>query len=268
MVSERFVPVAYTNGQLNRKDAEGEVWRLLAQDNGRFKEQFGWSIFNLSGTRLLRADGNNSQNAKKLRAAFEKVLETYTPLTGPKIAVNSTSAGVDPSWPVPPPDGLRIMVKLWGYRQGGNVSIRDNLWLTAEEAKALARGELPDSVKGRMARFYLVAHGPWSRENIHKLDLTFEKGCVKGEVLLKKNDDDKGRDSDSYHGQMLGFIESENGRVTRFDVVARGVLVDGGPTVRYVTFTLADPTQDWTRIPPTYGGPAYMRRYGPDDYWR
>jgi len=91
-----------------------------------------------------------------------------------------------------------------------------------EEHQALVRGELMDSLKRRLAMYNLIDNTrgephPWTAEEIKKLDLTLKNGVISGNVHLSNE-----TGSRSYTCELRGSVEVKDGKVTRFDLVAKG----------------------------------------------
>jgi hypothetical protein len=99
---------------------------------------------------------------------------------------------------------------------------RDVLWMRKDEQQALVRGELMDSLKRRLAMYNLIDNTrgephPWTAEEIRKIDLTLKDGVISGSVHLAN---DTG--SRSYTCDIRGHVEAKDGKLTRFDLVAKG----------------------------------------------
>ena len=136
---------------------------------------------------------------------------------------------------------------------------RDNLWIRADEHKALARGELLESLKRRIAQFHLIDNTRgeptnWEVADIRKLDLQLVGGKLTGSVELETKSGDRG-----YVADLLGFVETQNGRVVRLDMVAKGLFWGegqftlGAPKGKFplaVAFTLAAGDEEADRVPP------------------
>jgi hypothetical protein len=146
---------------------------------------------------------------------------------------------------------------------------RDNLWITAAEHKALARGEVPEPLRQRIARFHLVDNTRgeppmWREDEIRSIELRLRDGRLKGSVHLETDRGDRG-----YEAELLGSVEVEGGRVERMELVALGEFWGAGPFTgkgpegRFplaVTFELADGTDVADRIPPQ-GARGWLEGY-------
>jgi len=177
----------------------------------------------------------------------------------------------DPRYnPTPPKDGLIVRVRakvLDGYGPPANkwqaifqtALSRDNLWISKSEHEALVHGELPLSLQQRIARFHLVDNTRgeppmWKANEIRQLNMKLQDGKLTGTVHLKTDSGKRG-----YEAQLLGFVETKNGQVSRFDVVAlgefwgSGPFTGGAPKGRFplaVSFSLADGSAVADQIPP------------------
>src|SRR5262249_51862243 len=106
---------------------------------------------------------------------------------------------------------------------------REHLWVRKDEAQALTKGELPESLKRRIARYHRVDNTRgtpmgWAETDIKKLEMTLSEGRLTGSAHLETKDGSRG-----YQADLLGFVEARDGKVTRFDVVARGEFWGHGP---------------------------------------
>jgi hypothetical protein len=119
-------------------------------------------------------------------------------------------------------------------RSGGRIYFL----LGKEECDALARGQVPDRVKNRIP-FYLTNlscgyYDHISPSNIKKFELTLGQERLQGSVVFKDavaaGPTDQARIPEnkiSYDAQLLGIVEAKDGKLTRFDLVAKG-LYEGG----------------------------------------
>jgi hypothetical protein len=136
---------------------------------------------------------------------------------------------------------------------------RDHLWIWKDEHKALVRGVLPESLKRRIARYHLddntVGGFPgWRLQEVKKVDLTLHQGRLTGSVLLETAEGKRG-----YEAEVLGFVETKDGRVTRFDVVVKGqhwgstAETRGAPDGKHplaIAFSLVTGNEETDKIPP------------------
>jgi len=133
----------------------------------------------------------------------------------------------------PPAGGLIVTVTskvLTGYSAAVNTEIgffqnsigRDVLWVRKDEHQALARGEILDSLKKRIAKFNLLDNTRgephhWEDAEIKKLEMSIKDGVLTGTAHLETARGDRG-----YKAELRGTVESKDGKVTRFDFVAKG----------------------------------------------
>ncbi|MBW3600499.1 MAG: hypothetical protein KY475_24945 [Planctomycetes bacterium] len=281
LLQTRFVPVAIDQAyQRRQQDAEGEFYRKIAGQGPR--NDFDGTT---QGFYIAAADGslllyNNNRDPAKLERLMRRTLAGFTP---PSRVAKIDDGKVDPRFNVTPPEGglvVRVHTKvLDGYEPTADpwkaifqaALSRDNLWITQSEHEALVRCELPQSLLRRIARFHLVDNTRgeptmWSDKEIRLLDLKLHDGRISGRVHMETTRGDRG-----YEAELLGFVETEDGRVTRLDLVAKGdfwgegPFTGGAPEGRFplgVSFTLADGSEAADRIPPQGSRgwlPGYLR---------
>jgi hypothetical protein len=268
LLQTRFVPVAIDQFyQRQQKDAEGDFYRRIASRGPQ-------TNFNSTtqGLYIATADGellafNNNRGPDRIKRLLRQSLLDYRPA-----ALSSIERGAaDPRFARTPPQGglvARVTAKvLGGYDETDDewqqifqsALSRDNLWIRKDEHEALVRGELFDSLKQRIARFHLIDNtrgepSIWSAADIRKLDLRLEGGKLSGAVHLESQSGKHG-----YHADLLGFLETANGRVVRLDLVAKGLYwgegryTRGAPKGKFplaVAFSLASGTEESDRVPP------------------
>jgi hypothetical protein len=264
LLGTRFVPVA-VDQHIHRvlKDAEGELFAKVLKQAGRGLggTSQGYYLFSPDGKLLAFA---NTADAAHVRRLMETALKKFDPDAAP-VAAGAPKAAL-PQFE-PPAGGLVLDVTskvLGGYEKGSKRAMmdalgRDHLWLRKDEAEALARGELPESVKQRIARFHLIDNTRgepplWRPDEVRKLEVTLKDGRLSGSVHLETKAGNRG-----YQAEVLGFVEVKDGRVTRFDLVARGrfwgegTFTRGAPPGRFpfaVAFTLSPGTCAADRVLP------------------
>jgi len=151
----------------------------------------------------------------------------------------------DPRFQAIPPEGtiiVRTHVKvLGGYEKADDswreifqkAVSRDNLWITPDEQKALARGEFADSLTQRLVRYHLVDNTRgeptfWKPEDVKQASLKVDKdGSVTGNVSLARANNSSG-----YEANLLGQVAFTDGKLSRFDLVAVGDYWGGGRFTR------------------------------------
>ena len=243
--------------QLTREERE------FVKDKGLKASTFGMSVFTAGGKLLGRG---GSFEAKGVLPMLERGLAAYRPeaeVHVPKPAAEETEKLKRP------PDGGLVLYTTWRaigpYEpQGSSTTANelyagvfqrslgvDRLWVRKDEADALARGEFPASLKKRMLPDLRYA----STGKVQTFDLSLKDGRLSGTFRGDKGDG----------GDLLGFVETRNGKVTRFDLLARGLghqVVDCGFSASLtviprgkqvpvaVLFTLADPADDLSLVVP------------------
>jgi hypothetical protein len=122
------------------------------------------------------------------------------------------------------------------YETGGGVEIAevveklyqrstgyDNLWIRKDEVEELAKGRVLESLKIRIARHLYDntrsqgMYAFWPRNDVKKVEMTLADGEITGSVHLESPAGDRG-----YQGAFRGVLEVRDGKVTRFDLVAKG----------------------------------------------
>ena len=272
LLKTRFVPVAIDQAcQRRQKDTEGEFYRKIASQGPRNNfgsTTQGFYIATAAGKLLLY---NNNRDPEKLLRLMKERLREYDLGAHSKgmaaIAVNSIDRRYTLS---PPKNGLVIRVQakvLGGYEPTSNENrkifqsavSRDNLWITAEEHHKLVSGQVPESLQRRIARFHLVDNTRgeppmWKKQEIRSLRMLLRDGELKGVVHLETENGDRG-----YEAEILGHVETQNGKVTRFDLVSlgdfwgEGTYTKNGPKGRFplaITFRLADGSDVADPLPP------------------
>jgi hypothetical protein len=261
------VPVAVDQHVHRRlKDAEGELFARVLQQAGRGLDGYsqGVYLFTPQGDLLAFA---NTADAGHVRRLAETALKKFDPPAAPARIEGPKAVQV---FPTPPAGGLVVDVTtkvLGGYdpaqnklaeRYLGSVG-RDHLWVRRDEAEALARGVLPDSLKSRIARFHLVDNTRgeppmWRPDEVKELDVTLRGGQLTGTVRMESRSADRG-----YRADLFGVLEVKDGQVVRLDLLARGefwgegTFTRGAPKGKFplaVAFSLSDGKDAADQIPP------------------
>ena len=287
LLQTRFVPVALDQAyQRRQKDAEGDFYRRIAgqgprKDFGNTTQ--GFYIATASGRLLFF---NNSRDPEKLERLMREKLAEFESGGGADEKVAGLEAGpADPRWNIRPPDGglvVRVRAKVMGGYEPPDshwqaifqaALSRDNLWISAAEHQALARGEFPPSLATRLVRFHLVDNTRgeppmWQPEEIESSAFELKEGVVTGSVRLRTANGDR-----SYDARVRGHIEAREGVVTRFDLVAFGDFSGRGPFTPNpppgafplaIAFSLADGADTADGIPPQ-GARGWLDGYLPRD---
>ena len=278
LLQTRFIPVAIDQAyQRRQKDNEGKFYQKIANQGprkvGRGTTQ---GLYTADASGKLLAFTNN-RGAQRVQRMIQTALAKHRPVKVAAITKGTPDARYNPK---PPKGGLVVRVTskvLGGYEEPENeyrrifqTSLgRDNLWISANEHTALAKGQLPQSLLKRLARFHMVdntrGEPPMWRENeIKKLEGKIEKGQLRATVQLKTAKGDRG-----YDAQLLGNVEAKNGKVTRLDLVASGQFWGEGAYTRNapkgkfplaIAFTLAD-GKDAADIIPPQGSRGWLPSY-------
>ena len=273
MLKTRFIPVAIDQAyQRRQKDTEGDFYRKIAGQGPRNNfngTTQGFYIATAWGRLLLY---NNNRDPNKVAQLMLNSLVDFRKVGGPRTdaaAIDSTL--VDQRYNPDPPEGgivVRVQAKvLEGYEPPEDAwqaifqsaLSRDNLWISKSEHEALVSGKLPKSLQMRIARFHLVDNTRgeppmWREEDVRSVGMTLANGKLTGKAHLETKDGQRG-----YDVELLGKVESNGGKVTRFDIVALGDFWGEGPYTRNapegkfplaISFTLADGSDIADAVPP------------------
>jgi hypothetical protein len=280
LLQTRFIPVAIDQAyQRRQKDNEGKFYQKIANQSprkvGRGTTQ---GLYTADASGKLLAFTNN-RSPERVQRMIQTALTKHQPVKVAPLAKGTPDARFNPE---PPKGGLVVRVTskvLGGYEEPENEFRRifqqslgrDNLWISANEHAALAKGQLPQNLLKRIARFHLVDNTRgeppmWNDNEIKKLEGTLRNGQLRATVQLKT-----AKGNRSYEAELLGHIETKKGKVTRFDVVAKGHFRGEGtytrnaPKGRFplaIAFTLADGKDAADTIPPQGSRgwlPGYMQ---------
>ena len=267
LLSEKFVCVGIAhNGAGSRKDAEGDFARKIIGSGGTLQ---GLHVINTAGQLVGYVyDFRPELVLRMLQESLEKfILVEAAPIDFSK---------KDPGF-VLPEGGLVVEVtaKILGGQErvkskegtveydmdtAWNESLgRERLWGRKDEVEGLAKGELPETLKKRIARYHLLDNTrgtptAWGAGEVKKLEMTLSECRLKGSVHLETASGDRG-----YAADLLGFIEVKERQITRFDLVAsgqawgEGVHTPRAPKGKFpfaVSFRLADPKDNLYKLVP------------------
>lgn len=266
LLSDHFVCLA-VNDSTPPNITPGE--REFLRGRGFESETNGMSVFTADGRVLEKGATFDARGVermlRKTLAQYRKAGAPRGPLHIPPVSEEDKRKHI-----VSPPEGGLVLYVTWGvladldkprppdgtfakdldrYLDGALGSER--MWVSKAEAKSLAEGMLPASVVKRLTPHvsYAVAG------DAEKLHLSLDGGRLSGTFRSKGGD----------AGSMLGFVEAKEGKVARFDLIAKGMgeylyddagsaclcrIPKGTRTPVAVLFTLADPTDDFARVPP------------------
>ena len=278
LLKSRFIPVAIDQAyQRRQKDTEGDFYRKIAGQGPR--NNFKGTT---QGLYLATASGqllgyNNNRGGDRIRRMMKKALEGFEAPAAGVIKRSKVDARYNPK---PPEGGLVVRVQskvLGGYEKTEDrwrkifqdTLSRDNLWVTKEEQDALVAGRIPPALQKRIARYHLVDNTRgeppmWKADEIRSIEFSLKDGRLRGSVHLETASGERG-----YKVSLLGHVEKKNGKITRFDLVARGdfwgegTYTRGAPKGRFplgASFTLADGSDIADGVPPQ-GSRGWVRGY-------
>ncbi|MFT4588780.1 MAG: hypothetical protein ACI8QF_002887 [Limisphaerales bacterium] len=285
LLKTQFVPIALDiNARTKQKDAEGRFyWKIVEQS------PIDVNAGTTQGHYIAAPDGeylgfcaSRQLTSRELVQALESALDKYKPSR-----VSAIPVGIPDRFNLnltPPIGGavVRVGSKILGdtVEQAGKVRSleknfhelvreqvgRDVLWVRADEKRALQRGQFPNSLLTRIVRFHLTASShanieSWKPEHVVRADSTFVDGKLQASIILST--ESKRR---SYSADLIGYVEFEGNRITRFDLVAKGVFVSPGQAYKLrtfhklppgefplvIAFTLATGEDPSDRIPPYF----------------
>jgi len=253
---EKTVPVATHVRDAKRQDADGEFFRKVTKSIPYW--QSGACVFTPDGQVLGQC---SATSRKEVLHLLTTALPKFQPPGKPYEIEPPGKVYETNRYVVKPPEGSLVVstmmshlsergrgTHLWFDKLLPDTVAVDRLWILKDEQQALAQGTFPDSLKKRIARWHFV-------DNI-----TFDQnraGTVKSfEVVL-----DNGRITGSMHldGKtqkmklnLLGFVESQDGAITRFELVARGMreAKDGTKYPVAYAFGIADKNHVAYEVPP------------------
>ena len=281
LLKTRFIPVAIDQAyQRRQKDAEGKFYRKIAgqspRNNFRSTTQGFYAATN-EGKLLFY---NNNRNPDRLAGLMKKALQDNASRSQNADPIEDATSPDRRYNPQLPEGGLIVRVHakvLDGYETPENQwqkifqesLSRDNLWITGSEHDSLVNGNIPETLQRRIARFHLVDNTRgeppmWDPEAIESLEMNLEKGVITGSATLKALDANR-----EFQTGIYGLIETREGKVTRFDMVASGNFRGHGrytknPPAGFfplaISFTLADGSDVADAIPPQ-GSRGWLESY-------
>lgn len=277
LLSTKCIPVATTVGDAKRQDVDGEFFRKVTKPIPY--SQSGACLFTPDG-QVLGAGG--AVDKEGVLPLIQQSLKKFQPPSKP-FAVEPPGEVDQKNHKVSqPPEGALVVNCIMTYLAEPKESVHprivklipqtvgvDRLWILPDEARALSAGEFPVKLKRRIARWHLIDNRNFNRnadECVKKFDIELTKGKLSGSFKTQF-------DSESPEGKkvlmeldLFGFIESNSGKITRFDVVGKGSRVAGNSLEPYpvaFAFTLADEKHVAFRIPPypvlAYSESIYFR---------
>ena len=276
LLSEKFIPIASTVGDAKRQDTDGEFFRKVIKPIPY--RQSGACVFTAEGTVLAAGFATSKREVLQL---IESALPKFKPSEKPQVVESAGTVDEKNSMPVKPQEGGLvvncIMTNLseqgsgasdyggghqWLDKQVPYTVGVDRLWVRKDEAAALAGGKFPESLKRRVAHWHLIDNRNFGQNEdawVKRFDLQLAGGRLTGSVRIESG---KGY---AMKLDVLGFIESRGGRITRFDLVARGTrrVGESGEYPVAFAFTRADAAHVASKVPPypvlAHGKSLYLR---------
>lgn len=270
LLKRNFVPAAIDQAyQRRQKDAEGGFYQGIANQGPRKVGNGGPTT---QGHYVALADGtflgySNHRDVNRLLAMLRQALKTKPPADVPPIEAGTP----DRRYVYAPPEGglvVRVNSRILDgyeptedpYRRIFQQGLgRDNFWIRKDEHQALVRGEIPASMIIRMARFHLVDNTRgeppmWDAGEIRTRKVERSDEQLRGSFHLRTDSGDR-----EFRADLLGVLVTDEGRVTRFDLVVKGLFQGEGRFTRgapegefplAIAFRLADGSDIADAIPP------------------
>ncbi|MEX0717693.1 MAG: hypothetical protein WD066_13955 [Planctomycetaceae bacterium] len=271
MLKEKFVPLAVDQHlERRRRDEEGDFFRKVLEQAGRAPDgrAQGLYMFTASGKLLGFSNTLSGEAAKRL---MRSSLAKFDP--NEEIPEIDDKPQRDTRWSFDPPEGVTIVevtskviggFQLSGRRTGlrsitAEALGRDRMWITEDETKALAQGEVPRTVQVRIARFHLVDNTRgepffWGGADLREVEMKLEGENLVGKVRLETGRNDRG-----YAADVRGVVKFADGKLQTFDVVVlgdfrgRAAVTDRATADKYplaVTFRVSDLKCEASRVAP------------------
>jgi hypothetical protein len=242
LLRSRFVPIAVDQHvHRNLKDEEGKWFAKVLRQANRGLEGRSQGVYLFSPDGKLLAFSNTS-DARSVQRLLATALERFDGTAEVELPVVSSST--KQYWHEPPEGGLVVSVAtkvLAGYEAAESSRARayrdslgeDHLWVRRDEAQWLVAGEMPDSLIRRIARYHLIDNTRgeppmWRESEVRRLDVVLSGGRITGSVHLETASGDRG-----YQADLYGEVDVTDGRVSRFDLVAKGQYWGHGTFTRF-----------------------------------
>lgn len=257
LLTTKTVPVATHVRDTKRQDADGEFFRKVTKPISYW--QSGACLFTPDGQVLGTCSATSRREVYDL---LKSALPKYQPPAKPYVLEPRGTVDQKNRYDVQPPEGTLVVTTMmshlsekgrgthpWFDKMLPKTVALDRLWILPEELKTLADGSFPDSLKKRIARWHLVDSITFDqnrRGTVKKFDVELVDGRVTGSMELVTS-------NHTMKLNLLGFVESKKGKVTRFDIVARGVRRSVKQGVDYpvaYAFSIADKNHVAYNVPP------------------
>ena len=274
MLTKHFVCFAIDNA--NNSNTTKREREFLKPLGGTASTQ-GMSTFTAGGQLLAGGGGYDAKpNLKMLKGALSKFQsdEKFKEEPAPVFEMDADRAAANET--KRPPEGGLVLYVTWKILEPekllnskssdndkhlSNALGVDRLWVRKDEAEALAKGAFPDSLRNRMVSYlHYVVPGKLKTDGMKLVE-----GRLSGDLQSEK-----GERADS-----LGFVEAKDGKVTRFDLVIKGLgkncnahgfegaltlLPKDSTAPVALSFMLADPREELSHtLPHAVRNPQYLK---------
>jgi hypothetical protein len=277
LLSTKCVPVAATVRDAKRQDAEGEFFRKVTKPIPYL--QSGACVFTPDG-QMLGAGG--AVDKEGVLPLIQQALKKFKPPGKPYVLEPPGEVDEKNHKIVKPPEGALVVNCIMTYLAEPEESVHprlvklipqtvgvDRLWILPDEAKLLAEGVFPARLKRRISRWHLIDNRNFNRnpdDCVKQFDIEFARGRLSGSFRTRFDSESPEGKKVANELELFGFIESKDGKITRFDVVGQGSRVAGNSLRPYpvaFAFTLADEKHVAFRIPAypvlAYSEAIYLR---------
>ena len=249
ILTSQFVPLALDNvANPNMTPAEQEF--LKGFDSGIKGCTIGMSAFTADGRKLAAGGDFDPRGVERM---LRKALAEFKPESVTYVPSKDGGGGVKTC-----PEGGLVLYVTWKILEpaaGTDKKVvrqalgSDRLWVRKDEVETLVSGRFPDSLKQRIRTHVGYVFG-W---DVKEIDLTLKSGRLTGGFA---NGD---------RGDALGFVDSKNGAITRFELLFKGlakrvedfgfsaclsVVPEGQRVSTALYLELADPREGLARIVP------------------
>ena len=278
LLQQRFIPVAANASHHDWvPDSESKFYRKVVYQREGVHQGItsqGFYIFAPDGRlisgwnnrdtdkvkRLLKAALANYQGPAQVEALSATRNRNFTRvLPDGGMVVDVFSKITDAQWPPAKDKWEGAFFTLFRAATG-----RDHLWVTREEIVALAHDTMPDTLTRRIALYHLIDNTRgeppmWKDAELRtsKITVTAEGSARRIEGNLEATTSGKDR---HYRMKILGYVETKDDQLVRFDLVARGqfqghgqytaVGAPQGVFTLAIAFTLADQTTEASKVAP------------------
>ena len=269
LLREKTVPVATHVRDARRQDTDGEFFRKVIKPIPY--RQSGACVFTPDGQVLGQC---SATSRKEVLHLLTTALPKFQPATKPYLIESPGEVDEKNRYVVESPEGTLVVSTMMSHlsERGrgthpwfdkllpGTVAV-DRLWILKDEQHALAAGTFPDSLKKRIARWHFVDSITFDQNRagtVKHFEVALNKGRITGSMHLDGKTQKMKLD-------LLGFVESKDGAITRFDLVARGSreAKDGTKYPVAYAFGIADKTHVAYDVPPYpvlgYSPSVYLR---------